>query len=145
MARKRYNLSKSDRLTIAKRYAYENYFTTMQLLARDFDCSVKVISKIIHRAIEDPNIYSEKECMLVRDKMYTLTAERIDSTFVPKAVENSFNNSYEKRKSIPRITARIDQLKFQLDSYDDFMSSDEEAELSKEDFQKQLEFFQSKL
>lgn len=130
-------LTHEDRASIARRYAYESYDTTMDYLAIQYGCSKKVLSSIIHKAIET-GFYSEKECLLVKEKIYALTAERSIDNYTPRIIINAYEKSYQKRKIFPTIKAELELLNFQLQSFDDWISSDEEKERSKQEIENRI-------
>lgn len=138
MSRKlKVRLTHEDRASIARRYAYEDLCTTMDSLAVQYSCSIKIISGIIHKAIES-KFYTEKECILVKEKMYYLTAQRCPNGTTPYSVINAYQRSYQKRKLLDSFKAELAVLEFQLQTFDDWMSSDEEKDIRKQEIENRI-------
>ena len=131
---------------IALDRAYGDNSVTIAYLAEKYDISENFVRKTIEHVFITPDLISDEEAHLIEQRSSLNQAKHTQKAETIKT-KNYYNRLYQEREKNKHIALEEDlrllkeerdHIKFQLDSYESFVSSDQEEEFQKEALKKRL-------
>ena len=133
---------------LAKNYAYGP--VTIKDLSDGYNVTEDCVRKLLAKAIQNPSLITDDEANLIASKSAQnqmphsrkLKTKRTDSYYkglMQKREENKKKVLDEERqKLIEELKIRITFIQYRIDTYDDWVSSDQELDSSKEELENEL-------
>ena len=138
------NIGDEKAKQIALDRAYGDNTVTIAYLAKKYEISENFVRKTIEHVIVTPNLITNEEAHLIEQRSslnqspHTQKAETVKTKSYYNRLFQERERNKHSAEDLASLIKERDLIKFQLDSFEDFVSSDQEVEFQKKALQKKL-------